>query len=348
MSQFIGIPKRKRSSLRRSVPIVAALALVSVGIAYAAHRVIHNAIERTGAERYVNVLLNVPYGNFTMYAGTKPNRLALIETITEDMENNPPLHYRYMLNSGAALGTLKVTLGADEGMLDNGQPLAYLANTGLTLASAGTLRTDWGDVLYSPPIQRSILGTNHSISNSDDNERYQFYLTNEIPVSISAQFGFGESLMDWTGLQLASAYVETRASTARITMKSPNQLPMSSCKVSAGFGSFQMDGICFLNASRYEFSGGIGSYKLNFNGKLQRNLDAIVEVGLGKVAIDIPPDAGRVQIFYDDSFFSSFQFQGLNKRREGYATSVGFDQSKAPILTLRLSTGMGKMEVRYK
>src|SRR5688500_15980633 len=115
MSQFTGIPEHRSFPFWRSAPIVAALALVSAGVVYAAYRVIHNPIERTGQERYANVILNVPYGNFTMYAGTKPNRLALIETITEDMVNNPAMHYRYMLNAGAAIGTLKVTLGGDEG-----------------------------------------------------------------------------------------------------------------------------------------------------------------------------------------------------------------------------------------
>jgi hypothetical protein len=68
---------------------------------------------------------------------------------------------------------------------------------------------------------------------------------------------------------------------------------------------------------------------------------------MGKVAISIPPEAARVQVIYDDSYFSSFTFNGLNKRRDGYFTSVGFDQSRAPILTLRLSSGLGKMVVNY-
>jgi hypothetical protein len=53
-------------------------------------------------------------------------------------------------------------------------------------------------------------------------------------------------------------------------------------------------------------------------------------------------------VFYDDGLLSSFNFSGLTKRREGYATSVGFDQSTRPILTLRLSSGLGRMSVSYR
>jgi hypothetical protein len=235
-------------------------------------------------------------------------------------------------------------------MLDADKPIAGAqhAMTGFSLASAGTVRTEWGDAISpSPSYPANAIAPNTTLL-SDDNDRYQLYLTKEIPVSISAIFGFGEAMLDWTGLALTSAYIETGASNARVTVKAPNTYQMTGCKVSAGIGSFIMDGICNLNANRYEFSGGVGYYKLFFNGKLQRNLDARVEVGLGKVTMDIPPDAGRVQIYYDENVFSSFSFQGLSRKREGYATSVGFEQSTAPILTLYLSSGMGKMEVRYK
>ena len=123
---------------------------------------------------------------------------------------------------------------------------------------------------------------------------------------------------------------------------------MSGCKISAGFGEFAMDGICNLNTNRFEFSGGVGYYSLGFDGKLKQNIDATIEVGLGKVAINIPPEAGRVRVLYDDSFFSSFAFSGLTERRKGYYTSIGFEQSNAPILTLHLSSGLGKMTVNYR
>lgn len=342
-------PLDVRTSRGRVIPIAVIMAVAACGVAYAAYRIIDKQILKTGPETRVNFLLNVPYGNFSLYSGTKSTQLALLRVVTEDMEEDPPMHVRQYISKDNT-GTVKVTLGTDEGMIIPEKPLAhqsYHASTGFSLASAGAVRTDWGETIYEPPVQRSNFVSNASML-SDDNDRYQLNVTRDIPVSISAQFGFGESMMDWTGIKLTSAYVETGASNARVSVRAMNQYDMSGCKVSAGIGSFMMDGICNLNANRFEFSGGVGYYKLFFNGKLAKNLDANVEVGMGNVSMDIPPDAGRVQVFYDENMFSTFNFKGLNKRRDGYATSVGFDQSKAPILTLRLSSGMGKMEVRYK
>jgi hypothetical protein len=347
----MSIPSDVRNKLKRpryAVPVtILSLAAVAT-VAYAKYRTIQKSFTRTGTEARANVLLNVPYGNFQLSSGTRVGQLALLQVQTDDMEEDPPMHVRQTMNGNCA--TLKVTLGTDEGMLGADKPIAgaQRAMTGFSLASAGSIRTEWGDIV-SPqaPYPANAIAPNASLL-SDDDDRYQLFLTKEIPVSISAIFGFGESIMDWTGLSVTSAYIETGASNARVTLKAPNPFQMTGCKVSAGIGSFVMDGICNLNATRYEFSGGVGYYKLFFNGKLQRDLEARVEVGLGKVTIDIPPDAGRVQIYYDENVFSSFSFQGLNRRRDGYATSVGFDQSTAPILTLYLSSGMGKMEVRYK
>lgn len=346
------LPPGSRKSVLPGRSLVGATVVVALfcASAYAAYRVISHDIKRAGSELRCNVVLNVPYGSFSLVPGTKSGNIARIEVMTEDMENDPPMHIRYWLDQLRTTGTLKVTLGSDEGMLDSQRPLANLCQnkSGFTLARANDVRTEWGAPVYEPYYEDANylpISTNRSNSN---NERSKLFLTTETPLSLSAQMGFGESNLDLTGLQLTSAFVETGASSSKITCRKPNPIPMSSCAINAGIGSFAMEGICFLNASRYMFSGGVGYYRLNFGGKLQRNMDAIVEVGLGKVSLDIPADAGRVQIYYDDSFFSSFTFQGLNKRREGYATSVGFDQSSAPVLTLRLSTGMGKMEVRYR
>jgi hypothetical protein len=89
-------------------------------------------------------------------------------------------------------------------------------------------------------------------------------------------------------------------------------------------------------------------YNLNFGGKLKKNLEANVSVGLGKLSVRVPPTSGRLQIIYDDGVFCSYNFAGIVKKRDGYATSVGFDQSNAPVLTLRITSGAGKVNVVYR
>jgi hypothetical protein len=145
-----------------------------------------------------------------------------------------------------------------------------------------------------------------------------------------------------------NANIQSSASRTHITSHTQNPVAMDACTINAGLGECIVDGICNFNCKTFSFSGGIGYCELHFTGNLQRNLDATVEVGCGKVVMNVPPTAGRVQVYYEDNMFSSFACLGLNKRRDGYYTSVGFDQSLAPVLTLRLSSGVGKMVVNYK
>ena len=333
--------RKKRIVIFTSLGIFAAS-----GAAIAIYKTIDYPVSRDGRETRVDVIMSVPYGTLTLMAGTKKSDVALLQMQSAD-EGMLPFHVRYLYNPVGTTGTLRMMIGSDEGMLDMNRPLAqgWKANSNYSLASTNAIHSDYGDV--SPASGAFDLLTSPPMTSHDESDHAKVFLTRDIPMSISAQLGFGESLMDWTGLALTCAYVETGSAKTQIHVHQPNPIPMGGCKINAGFGEFSMDGISNLNTDRFIFSGGVGYYNLNFDGKLTRDLDATVEVGMGKVAVNIPPEAARVRIIYDDSYFSSFTFSGLTKRHDGVYTSVGFDQSKAPILTLHLSSGLGKMVVNY-
>jgi hypothetical protein len=321
--------------------------LAASGVVFAIYKTIDYPVQRYGKETRLNVMMSVPYGSLTMLAGTKTSDVALLQMQSAD-EEMLPFHVRYSYNPIGTTGSLRMTIGSDEGMLETNKPLAnaWKAGSNYSLASTNAIHSDYGDL--SPSSGTFDLMKPPPPAASEENDHATLFLTREIPVSISAQLGFGESLLDWTGLSLTSAYIETGSARTEIRLRGHNPIPMSFCKINAGFGEFAMNGISDLNADQFIFSGGVGYYSLNFNGKLTKNLDATVEVGLGKVSVNIPPEAGRVRVLYDDSYFSSFSFNGLTKRRDGYFTSVGFDESSAPILTLHLSSGLGKMVVNYR
>ena len=334
---FLG-NRKKRNVILASIVVIAAS-----GVAFGIYKTVDYPVSREGRETRVNLMLSVPYGSLTLVSGTEQKNVALLRI--ESAEEAMPFHVRYLYNPIGTTGSLRMTIGSDEGMLETNPPLArgWKTNSNFSLASTNAIHSDYGDISPSPGTF-NLMKPPPEIPH-DESDHAKVFLTKDIPVSISAQLGFGESFMDWTGLSLTAAYVETGSAKTEIRLTEHNPIPMSACKINAGFGEFSMSGISDLNADRFEFFGGVGYYSLNFNGKLTKNLNATVEVGLGKVTINIPPEAGRVQIIYDDSFFSSFSFNGLTKRRDGYFTSVGFDQSLAPILTLHLSSGLGKMIV---
>ncbi len=331
---------------RTTILVVLSVAAIS-GVSLAAIGVFRIPVKFDGREKRVNVNIKAPYGAIAVYSGAPAGYAALIESQSSDPDDNPSIHARYYYNAVGAVGMLKLTVGSDEGMLT--QPKEYAegwlaSNDGFSLAGYSTIHTDAGS--YSTRDVYDPSPGAYSKSSSDDISRV--FLTRELPMTLSAELGFGESMLDLSGLQLQTAMIETSAAKSRIVNHYKNPIPMDHLTVNAGLGECIMDGLCNYNCTRLDFSGGIGYYELHFNGSLQRNLDAHVEVGCGKVVLSIAPDAGRVQVIYDDNIFSSYSFDGLNKRRDGYYTSVGFDQSNAPMITLRLSAGVGKVVVIYK
>ncbi|HYM21085.1 MAG TPA: hypothetical protein VEW28_08795 [Candidatus Kapabacteria bacterium] len=316
------------------------------GTAYAAMTIFQRPVSRDGRETRMNVILKVPYGSVTVSGGCPQDKAALIQTEVDDPDDQPSMVARYFYNPIGTIGTLRITLGSDEGMVQRPKELALgtWANSGFHLASAGAIETD-GGTIRAQNIRENLTPAPAPVT---DNNISRILLNQTIPLSIYSEFGFGESLLDMTGLSVMNANIQSSASKAHIVSRSPNPVGMESCTINAGVGECIVDGICNFNCKTFSFSGGIGYCELHFTGNLQKDLSANVEVGCGKVVMNIPPTAGRVQVFYEDNLFSSFSSQGLNKRREGYYTSAGFDQSYAPVLTLRLSSGVGKMVVNYK
>ncbi len=345
--KYVFLTNRKK----RVALLTSCIFLAASGAVFAIYKTIEFPISRDEAfrETRLDVIMSAPYGSLTMVAGTSPKNVALLE-VTSNGDDPFPFHARYGYNPIGTTGRLQLVIGSDEGMLEMNKPIAqsWKANSGYSLASTNAIHSDYGDISPSNGTFDNMLNAPPPPS-ADENGHCKVYLTKDIPLSISARLGYGESQLDWTGLALTCAYVETGSAKTHIQIREHNAIPMNGCRINASFGEFSMDGISDLNTNRFIFSGGIGRYKLNFNGKLTQNLDATIEVGMGNVSINIPPEAGRVRVMYDDSYFSSFTFNGLAQHKNGVYnfTSVGFDQSTAPILTLHLSSGLGKMTVNY-
>jgi hypothetical protein len=359
----------RRSSVLLPLVVIAATA----GAAIAIQQYFRKDIPLTGHEQRLMIVLNAPFGSVFLRPGTAPGVVATAESDDNEGEGDG-LHLRYGIRN-QTIGILQIGIGTDEGMANpNELANVWRANNGLALASVSPqLQSDLGRPapvyalqsatdaprpiapLATPFARRlryyQVISTDAGTFVRPVVERSaqtRLYVTRALPSTLQADLGFGEAVLDLSSLPLLAASIETGAARATILSNAPNPQPMNVCQVNAGIGECQVHGISNFNATKFVFNGGVGSYQLGFGGRLTRNLEAFISVGLGKCQISIPPDAGRVQVFYDDGLLSSFIFSGLTKRREGYATSVGFDQSTAPILTLRLSSGLGKMSVSYR
>ncbi len=318
-------------------------------------------IHRIGGENRLVFRLDAPFGSVDLRAGAGTNDVATVETLAEQGDNHNP-QWSYGLKNGS-IGMLRIGIGTDEGMIAQPPIAMWETNSGFSPAVAYAPQPDWGAACppsffsFSMPSipsgqgwypQMRVVSTDAgTVIVPQAKASTRITLTKDLPMDIDANLGFGESTVDLTGLPITNASIETGASRVQVCCNAMNPVALHNCRVRAGIGPCTFCGLSNLNADNLNFHGALGSYQLGFEGKLAHNMDAIVDVGIGMCSITIPATACRVQVFYEDGIFSSFSFPGLAYRRPGYESSVGFERSNSPILTLHLSSGAGKISVNY-
>jgi hypothetical protein len=102
-----------------------------------------------------------------------------------------------------------------------------------------------------------------------------------------------------------------------------------------------------LNFSKLKFSGGIGSYKLDFNGKLKQSAEVQIEVGLGSIKIYIPKSI-PARLVYDDHWLSSFHIDDdFDKKQNDVYETEDFDNTSKHLI-IQMEAGLGSVRVHRK
>ncbi|MBE0556907.1 MAG: hypothetical protein IH628_06705, partial [Proteobacteria bacterium] len=106
-------------------------------------------------------------------------------------------------------------------------------------------------------------------------------LTDRVPVSLRFKLGAGEGELDLTGLRLHDLKMSTGASAVRIDCSEPNRISAETIDIESGVSKLTARNLCNTNFKRMNFSGGVGSYWLDFGGSLTKDAQVTIEVGLG-------------------------------------------------------------------
>jgi hypothetical protein len=127
----------------------------------------------------------------------------------------------------------------------------------------------------------------------------------------------------------------------------PNPISTDDISIESGVSKFTAMDLGNLNFRNLKFSGSVGSYNLDFNGKLRQSAEVQIEVGLGSINIYIPKSI-PTKLVYDDNWLSSFSLDDdFEKTRKGvYETDDFQDSSKR--LTIRMEAGLGSVRVHRK
>lgn len=184
----------------------------------------------------------------------------------------------------------------------------------------------------------------------DDKGREQKWvleLTEDIPIHLDVELGAGKGDLDVTGLRLKKLDISLGASSLDLVCSEPNKERIEKVVISSGVSRFQASGVSNLNFERFSFSGGVGSYRLDFDGRLQQNCIAKIEVGLGSIVINLPEEL-PARILYDDNFLSTIDLDPIFSRvKKGEFESPTYSSSQKR-LTIQVESGLGSVKVRSK
>lgn len=172
-------------------------------------------------------------------------------------------------------------------------------------------------------------------------------LTDAVPLSLKIGLGAGKGRFDLSGLKVENLKVSAGASSAELECNEPNPISCDNVAIESGVSKLTANGLSNLNFRKLKFSGGVGSYTLDFSGKLQQKAYADVEVGLGSIVVYVPQNM-PTKIITDESWFSSVDVDDcFDKMRKGTYVTEGFEQSDRN-LTIKIGSGLGSIKIRCR
>jgi hypothetical protein len=110
----------------------------------------------------------------------------------------------------------------------------------------------------------------------------------DVPMALTIQAGAYSGSMDLSGIPLRRLEVSDGASDVRLSFASPNPEEMQLLSYQTGASTVSLTGLGYANFSDMTFSGGAGTYTLDFSGGLRRDANVTLESGVSSVRLEIP------------------------------------------------------------
>ncbi len=174
---------------------------------------------------------------------------------------------------------------------------------------------------------------------------WYLHFTDAIPISFNLELGAGKGDFDCSGLQVKNFILSTGASSVVLRFREPNKSLIENMKIETGLSKFVGESLGNANFRHFQFSGGVGSYTLDFAGELRHEADVKVEVGLGSVTILIPRDIGaRVQC--EESWISKVDVdRDFEEMTDGQYISDNYNTAPGR-MNINVESGIGHVKIR--
>ena len=169
-------------------------------------------------------------------------------------------------------------------------------------------------------------------------------LSDAVPTTFDIELGAGKGDFDFTDLQVKDIKISAGASSVTLKCNKPNAIAIDDISIESGVSKFSGKNLGNLNFHKMKFSGGLGSYKLDFSGAFHRKAIAKIDVGLGSVNVYIPKTT-PAKVIYEDSWLSSFSIDdAFENIKENVYVTPDFENAEKS-LTIELDAGLGNVSV---
>lgn len=211
-----------------------------------------------------------------------------------------------------------------------------------------------GTATYNVPDFRpqiTVEGKEISIENGDLNiggiPTFEGDIRNEwdlklgaVPMNLTIKAGAYTGEFELGGLPLENLNVHDGASEVDLSFSEPNPSEMNLFSYSTGASDVTLSGLGNANFSAFTFSGGAGSYEIDFSGELQRKATVTIDAGISSVTLIVPEGVGAEVTF--DGGLSNVSLSG-DWEQSG---SKYVQNGDTLLLTIRVKMGAGDLKLR--
>jgi hypothetical protein len=169
--------------------------------------------------------------------------------------------------------------------------------------------------------------------------------TDKIPISFDVELGLGRGDFDFTGLQVKDLNLSAGASTVMLRFNEPNKGEIEDLNIEAGLSKFEAKNLSNANFSHMKFEGGVGTYRLDFGGTIQREMDVDIELGLGSLTIILPEHFGG-KVIYEKNIISNFDIdRDFTEQSDNNYVSSNYYSATGKI-NFRIEAGLGSVKIK--
>lgn len=176
--------------------------------------------------------------------------------------------------------------------------------------------------------------------------RFDLKLGTAMPYALTLQGGAYEGEYDLGGLPLTKLVIKKGAGEFEFNFSAPNPQVMSLLEIDAGAASIEMENLANANFSEMKFSGGVGSYELDFGGTLQQDAHVKISTGVSSVEISVP--ASTAAKIITAGVLSGLDVGDGFTKREGAFLTEAATGGKTPLLTIHADVSVGSLKIKMR